>query len=254
MDGSSQAPTIQPEPSVRPSGRPVVQIYPAIDIQHGRLARAQGAAATADPIALAKAWLAQGASWLHVVDLDRAYGTGRDNDAWVRAICALAGGRVQLGGQLRDATQVADALRLGAARAVVASATAADAAALARITAAVPPGKLAVNVDLRAGRLAVRGSEAAPDLTPQQLVRQAVDHGIRVAVCRDLDRDGALQGANLASAAALLGQGAAIVVAGGVGSAADLRTAREAGMDGAIVGRALYEGRLTLEEALACSR
>jgi phosphoribosylformimino-5-aminoimidazole carboxamide ribotide isomerase len=231
-----------------------VLIYPAIDIQHGRLARARGAPGPADPVAIAEAWLAQGASWLHVVDLDRAYGTGRDNDALVRAICALGGARVQLGGQLRDARQLADALRCGAARAVVATAAAADAATLARITAAVPPAELAVNVDLRAGRLAVRDSAPAPAVTPRQLVRRAVEHGIRVAVCRDLDRDGALEGADVASAAALLGQGAAVVVAGGVGSAADIRAAREAGLDGAIVGRALYEGRLTLEEALACSR
>ena len=161
---------------------------------------------------------------------------------------------MQVGARVRDAAEVTRALELGAVRAVVATAAAVDGAALACITAAAPPGRLAVNVDLRAGRLAVRDGSAPPALAPRELVRRAVACGIRVAVCRDLDRDGALDGADVAAAAALLRQGAAIVVAGGIGSVAHLEAARDAGLDGAIIGRALLEGRLTLPEALACSR
>jgi phosphoribosylformimino-5-aminoimidazole carboxamide ribonucleotide (ProFAR) isomerase len=234
-----------------------VQIYPAIDIQDGRLARGRtdSARGADDPVGVAAALLAEGATWLHVVDLDRAYRTGRDNDAIVRAICALAAGRVQVGGRLQDEAEVAHALRLGAARAVVATVAAADAVTLARISAAAP-ARLAVNVDLRGGRLAARESSAPLALMPGELLRRAVACGIRVAVCRDLDRDGALNGAgaDVAAAAALLGQGAEILVAGGIGSVAHLQAARDAGLDGAIVGGALLEGRLTLREALACSR
>ena len=231
-----------------------MQIYPAIDIQDGHLARAGGPARADDPLAVAAALLAAGASWLHVVDLDRAYDTGRDNDGLVRAICALAGARVQIGGRLRDAADVTRALELGAVRAVVATAAAVDGAALACITAAAPPGRLAVNVDLRAGRLAVRDGSAPPALAPRELVRRAGACGIRGAGGRDLDRDGALDGADVPAAAALLGQGAEIIVAGGIGSVAHLEAARGGGLDGAIIGRALHAGRLTLAEALACSR
>ncbi len=233
-----------------------MQIYPAIDIQDGRLGRAgAGARADADdPVAVAAALLAAGASWLHVVDLDRAYRTGRDNDAVVRAICALAGARVQVGGRLQDAADVLHALQLGAARAVVATPAAADGAALARIAAAAAPTLLAVSVDVRAGRLAARGESAPLGVTPPELLRRAVARQIGVAVYRDLDRDGTLEGPDLAGAAALLGHGAEVIVAGGIGSVADLRAAREAGVNGAVVGRALHEGRLTLREALACSR
>jgi phosphoribosylformimino-5-aminoimidazole carboxamide ribotide isomerase len=233
-----------------------VQIYPAIDIQDGRLARgrAGSGAGAADPVAVAAALLAAGASWLHVVDLDRAHGAGRDNDALVRAICALPGARVQVGGLLQRADEVTHALGLGAARAVIATVAAADAAALARIAAAAPPVRLAVSVDVRAGRLAGRGTSAPFQVAPVELLRRAVARGIRVAVYRDLDRDGTLGGADVAGAASLLGCDAEIVLAGGISSAADVRAARDAGLDGAIVGRALHEGRLTLPEALACSR
>lgn len=231
-----------------------MQLYPAIDIQHGRLARVDDPACRDDPVAVAAALLAAGASWLHVVDLDRAFRSGRDNDAAVRAICALDGARVQVGGRLQDVADVTRALGLGAARAAVATTAAADDGALARITAAVSPGWLAVNMDVRGGRLATREGGALSSMPPRELLRRAVARGIPLAVYRDLDRDGALQGADVVGAAQLLGQGAAIVVAGGIESLADLRAAREAGLDGVIVGRALHTGRLTLEEALACSR
>jgi phosphoribosylformimino-5-aminoimidazole carboxamide ribotide isomerase len=204
-----------------------------------------------DAAALAEEFLARGARWLHVVDLDRAFGAG-DNDTLLRRIGGIVGVRVQMGGLLANADDVTRAFALGASRAVVSTAALADAAVLGRITAQHAPDRLAASVDVRLGRTALRGAPAPLALSPADLVARAVAAGIAVVVFRDLERDGTLSGPDLDGAARLTGLGAEIVVAGGIGSRAHLLAARDAGLAGAIVGRALLEGTITLEEALAC--
>ncbi|MBI2401690.1 MAG: 1-(5-phosphoribosyl)-5-((5-phosphoribosylamino)methylideneamino)imidazole-4-carboxamide isomerase [Gemmatimonadetes bacterium] len=231
-------------------------MIPAIDIKGGRIVRyAEGGPDTVyrlDPVGTAEAFVADGARWLHLADLDRAFDTGRDNDAVVRRIVGLQGARVQVGGRLRGPDQVARALELGAARAVVATGAAADPRIWEAITAAVDPSRLAVAVDVRQGRLVHRGSDQPPASAPDALVRRAVAAGVRAVIHRDLQRDGELAGPDLDGAARLLGLGADVVAAGGIGKAAHLIAARDAGLAGVIVGRAFYQGRLTLREALAC--
>jgi phosphoribosylformimino-5-aminoimidazole carboxamide ribotide isomerase len=231
-------------------------VYPAIDVRGGRLVRyTEGGPDTVyalDPVAVAEALLAEGARWLHVVDLDRAFDTGMHNDAVVRRIAELAGARVQLGGRLSAPDQVARALELGAARAVVATGAAAAPKVWEALVATVPPSRLAVAVDVRDGRVVQRGSPDPWPLSPEALVRRAVAAGVRTVIHRDLEKDGELAGPDVAGAASLIGLGADIIAAGGVGSTAHLVAAREAGLAGVIVGRALHEGRLTLREALAC--
>jgi phosphoribosylformimino-5-aminoimidazole carboxamide ribotide isomerase len=235
-----------------------MQVYPAIDIRGGRVVRyAEGGSDTvygADPLATAEAFVAEGATWLHVVDLDRALDTGRDNDDLVRRIARLAGARVQMGGRLRQAAHLARALDLGAARAVIATGAASDPAVWEAITVSVAPSGLAVAVDVRRGRLVDRGTPEPLALSADALVRRAAAAGVRTVIHRDLDRDGELAGADLAAAAGLSGLGAEIVVAGGIGSTAQLLAARDAGLAGVIVGRALHEGRVALREALSCLR
>lgn len=234
-----------------------MQVYPAIDVKGGRVVRyTDGGPETVyapDPVAAAEAFIADGARWLHVVDLDRAFDTGGDNDALLRRIAGLQGASVQVGGLLSGADQVARALDLGAARAVVATGAAADSRAWEAITAAVDPSRLAVAVDVRQGRVVQRGSAEPLALAADALVRRAVAAGVRAVIHRDLQRDGELAGADVDGAARLMGLGADILVAGGIASPAHLIAARDARLAGAIVGRALYEGRLTLWEALACS-
>ncbi len=225
-----------------------MQVYPAIDVQGGRVARSSAP----DPVALAEQFVAGGARWLHLVDLDRAFGSG-ENDALMRRIAAIAGVRVQAGGLLASPGEIARALDLGASRAVVATAAAADPPVMDAIVSSVQPSRLAVAVDVRGGRVVRRGSPEALAVSPGDLVRRAVAVGIEVVVHRDLERDGALGGADVDGAARITGLGAEIIVAGGIASRAHLLAAREAGLAGAIVGRALHEGRLTLAEALACS-
>jgi phosphoribosylformimino-5-aminoimidazole carboxamide ribonucleotide (ProFAR) isomerase len=234
-----------------------MHLYPAIDIKGGRVVRhAEGGPDTVyglDPVAAAEAFLADGASWLHVVDLDRAFDAGRDNDGLLRRIVGLPGARVQVGGRLRGPDQVARVLELGAARAVVATGAMADPGVWERVAGAVDPSRLAVAVDVRQHGVVDRGSDQPLTLAPDALVRRAVAAGVRVVIHRDLLRDGELAGLELNGAARLMGLGADIVAAGGVGSTAHLAAARDAGLAGVIVGRALHEGLFTLREALACS-
>ena len=231
-------------------------VIPAIDLKRGRVVRyGEGGPDTvyrADPIDSAEAFIADGAAWLHLVDLDRAWDTGRNNDVLVRRIAGLPGARVQLGGRLRQPEQAARALALGAARAVVATGAAADPAACEAMVAALDPSRLAVAVEVRRGRLVDRGSVEATVPAPDALVRRAVAAGVRTVIYRDLERDGGLAGADVAEASRLSGLGADVIAAGGIGSTAHLLAARDAGLRGVIVGRALHEGRFTLREALAC--
>jgi phosphoribosylformimino-5-aminoimidazole carboxamide ribotide isomerase len=233
-----------------------VQIYPAIDIRRGRVVRVAETDIVFDhePLAVASRLITEGARWLHVVDLDRAFGTGRDNDAVLRRICALPGVRVQIGGSLSGIDDVTRALDLGGSRAVVATIAAARSGELERMAATLTPESLAVGLDMRDGKLATRGKGALLGGLAGDLLRRATAAGIRVAICRDLNRDGTLGGPDVAAAARLVGLGAKVIVSGGVASVEHLRNLRDAGLDGAIVGRALHEGRLTLTEALACSQ
>lgn len=232
-----------------------MQIYPAIDIQGGRVARSPGEASPArwptDPLALAEQLVARGAPWLHLVDLDRAFGSG-DNDAQLERIARLAGVRVQMGGLLSGADDVTRAFALGASRVVVSTAALADPGVVDAIVARHAPPGLAASVDVRLGRAVRRGAEAPLDLSPADLVARAVAAGIGVVVHRDLERDGTLAGPDLEGARRLNRLGAEIILAGGIASPAHLAAARDAGLGGVIVGRALLEGRITLEEALAC--
>jgi phosphoribosylformimino-5-aminoimidazole carboxamide ribotide isomerase len=235
-----------------------VELFPAIDIRSGRVVRlSQGEAAREtvyadDPAAVAAEFVQAGARWIHVVDLDRAFDRG-DNDAVVRRIMAEVGGRVrvQLGGGLRTLDRVRAGLALGVSRLVIGTAAATDPALLSEAVALAPPERLAVGVDARDGFVAIRGWTETSTLRAVDLARNVVALGITTLIYTDVARDGMLQGPDVAGAAALQAAGARVVASGGVASLADLRRVGEAGLAGAIVGRALYEGRIALRDALA---
>lgn len=240
-----------------------MDLLPAIDIRNGRVVRlSQGERSRQtvygeDPVAVAERFIADGASWIHVVDLDRAFGTG-DNLPIVRGVAARVASKVklQLGGGLRSLNLIREALDLGFTRAVIGTAAASDPefipAALTFATAA----RLAVAIDSRNGFVAVRGWTETSNTPANELARTVVDSGIGTLIYTDIDRDGMLSGPDVAGAVALQRLGCKVIVSGGVAGPGDIRIACEAGLDGAIVGRALYEGRLNVAEALqaaACS-
>jgi phosphoribosylformimino-5-aminoimidazole carboxamide ribotide isomerase len=237
-----------------------VDLLPAIDVRNGRVVRLSQGEATRqtvygdDPAAVAEEFVAQGARWIHLVDLDRAFGTG-DNIGTMYRIAQRMSSRVQLelGGGFRSLEVIRAGLDLGAARVVIGTAAATDAEFVPAALAAFGSERLAVGIDARAGLVAVRGWTETSDLQAAELARRVVGNGIRTVIYTDIDRDGMLRGPDLAGARSLQRTGAQVVVSGGISSAADIRDAAEAGLYGAIVGRALYEGRLTLPDALAAA-
>ena len=205
-------------------------------------------------MAVAQRFADEGARWIHVVDLDRAFGDG-ENLALVRRIVAKVGGavRVQLGGGLRTVALVREGLDQGVSRAVLGTAAAIDPAIVPAAVAAAGTNRIAVGIDARDGRVAIRGWTETSELTAEALALRVAGEGVRTVIYTDVARDGMLSGPDLAGARRLQSAGLGVVASGGVAGAADLRAAREAGLAGAIVGRALYEGRLTLAEALAAA-
>ncbi|HEV8401018.1 MAG TPA: HisA/HisF-related TIM barrel protein [Gemmatimonadales bacterium] len=229
-----------------------MEIYPAVDVQGGRVARAP--AADADPLAALERYQRAGARWIHLVDLDRAYARG-DNGAVTRAVLAAARIPVQIGGGVATEAGIDELLAWGAARVVVGPGAAADRDLVARLLARHGAERLALGLDARDGRLAPRASGPhradAPAIAVADLARRLQGQGARTVVYTDVSRDGTLAGPDLAGARAL-GNGLDVIISGGIASLDDLRAARDAGLSGAIIGRALHEARFTLAEALAC--
>jgi phosphoribosylformimino-5-aminoimidazole carboxamide ribotide isomerase len=234
-----------------------VELYPAIDIRSGRVVRLSQGEATRqtvygeDPGAVAEAFVAAGARWIHVVDLDRAFGEGENESVLLRVIERVGGrARIQAGGGFRTLELVRRGVELGISRVVVGTAAAIDPDFLPTVAAGVPAERVAVGVDSRDGMVAVRGWTETSSLTAVELARRAVGAGLRTLIYTDVARDGMLQGPDVSGAVRLQQEGAAVIVSGGVASLADLQRAAEAGLSGAIVGRALYEGRIDLAQAL----
>jgi phosphoribosylformimino-5-aminoimidazole carboxamide ribotide isomerase len=151
---------------------------------------------------------------------------------------------------------IREALDLGFARAVIGTAAASDAAFVPSALATVSAERLAVGIDARNGLVAVRGWVETSTTRVEDLARRVVEEGITTLIYTDIDRDGMLNGPDIAGAVALRAAGGKVIVSGGVSGSADVGDACRAGLDGAIVGRALYEGKLTVSEALtaaACS-
>ena len=238
-----------------------MDLYPAIDLRKGRVVRLRQGEATRqtvygdDPAAVAERFADQGARWVHVVDLDRALGDG-DNEPAVRHLVVRVGGRVgvQLGGGFRSLERVRQGLDLGVTRVVIGTAAAIDPAFVTAAVAVATPLRLAIGVDAREGLVAVRGWKETSTVRADELVARVVREGVLTVIYTDVSRDGMLAGADLAGAAALQGSGARVIASGGVASLEDIHAARELGLAGVVIGRALYEDRLRLPEALEAAR
>ena len=226
-----------------------------MDIAGGRLARAPTPEGH-DPVAAAVDLGRAGARWVHVVDLDHAHGRGDNRDLIYRLLAAVPRSvAIQVGGGVVDEVAVAELLDAGAARIVLGTSAATDAALVDRVLERHGAGRVAIAIDAREGRLAPRGlprPTSEPGRTVRQLAHRLQAQGAAIIVYTDVVRDGALTGPDLDGARVLADSGFAVIVGGGVSSLDDLRTARTIGLAGAIVGRALLEGRFTVAEALAC--
>lgn len=235
-----------------------MELYPAVDVQGGRVVRlrqgeAQRATAYADdPVQVADQFARAGARWVHFVDLDRAFGRG-DNRELARRFLAAATVPVQVGGGLRSEDAIAEMLAWGATRVVIGTKAATDPALVARLLERHGAARLAIGIDAKDGQVAVRGWTEVFDLTALELAERVRSQGARTVIYTDVARDGMLTGPDVAGARGLATLGLDVIASGGVASLDDLHAIRAAGLAGAVVGRALYEGRFTLSEALRCA-
>ncbi len=234
-------------------------LYPAIDLKDGncvRLLRGEMGSATVfgtDPAGQARAFADAGCQWLHLVDLNGAFAGAPVNAAAVEAILAATRIPVQLGGGVRDRATIDGWLEKGVARVILGTAAVRD-PGLVREAARAHPGQVAVGIDARGGRVAVQGWAEETDLDAIDLARRFEDAGVAALIYTDIDRDGAMTGPDVPGTAALArAMTIPVIASGGVSSIEDLRALKacDAGLDGVISGRALYEGKLDLAEALA---
>lgn len=235
-------------------------LFPAIDLKDGncvRLVRGDMDQATVfndDPAAQARAFASQGFEWLHLVDLNGAFEGRPVNGDAVDAILAAVDLPAQLGGGIRDLETIGMWLDKGIRRVILGTAAVRD-PDLVRRACREYPGRIAVGLDARGGRVAVEGWAETSDLTASEMVARFEDTGVAAVIYTDIDRDGVLQGLNMAATVALARQTSVPVIAsGGLSSMADIDRLLEpesALLEGAISGRALYDGRIDPAEALA---
>jgi phosphoribosylformimino-5-aminoimidazole carboxamide ribotide isomerase len=237
----------------------MLTIYPAIDLKGGacvRLRRGDMADATvysADPAAQAKAWQDAGCQWLHVVDLDGALAGASVNRDAVQAILAAAEVPVQLGGGIRDRAGVEQWLAAGIRRVILGSAAVKN-PALVREAARAHPGRIVVGIDARDGRVATEGWAEASTLTAIEIARRFEQDGVAAIIYTEILRDGMLGGVDIAGTLALArAVRIPVIASGGIGEAShlhDLVQQAAGALEGVILGRALYDGRIGVQEAL----
>lgn len=235
-------------------------LYPAIDLKDGqcvRLLRGDMDEATVfntDPDAQAREFVEAGAEWIHVVDLNGAFSGQSENADAVSAILDAVGTRaqVQLGGGIRSVSHVSAWLERGVSRVILGTVAVKDPEVVKAACAAFP-GQVAVGIDARKGKVAVEGWAEETEIEVIDLARKFEDEGVAAVIYTDIDRDGAMQGVNVTSTKALADAvSTPIIASGGVTSLDDLSALKAAGgIAGAISGRALYDGRIDLGEAIA---
>jgi len=234
-------------------------LYPAIDLKDGqavRLLRGEMDKATVfndDPAAQARAFVDAGCDWLHLVDLNGAFAGEPINAAAVEAILAACDVPAQLGGGIRDMATIETWLSKGLARVILGTVAVED-PDLVREAARNFPGQVAVGIDARGGKVATKGWAEVTDVDATGLARSFQDAGVAAIIYTDIMRDGAMQGPNVEATADLArAVSIPVIASGGVSSLADLVALRDCGvaLNGAISGRALYDGAIDLGEALA---
>ena len=236
-------------------------LYPAIDLKDGacvRLLRGDMEKATvfgSDPAAQARVFEQGGCEWLHLVDLNGAFAGRPVNGAAVEAILAAVSLPCQLGGGIRDRATIEMWLERGIAR-VILGTVAVENPDLVCEAARAHPGRIAVGIDARAGRVATRGWAEETEVEATDLARRFEDAGVAALIYTDIDRDGAMQGPNIAATETLArAVSIPVIASGGVSTLGDIEALATTGViAGVISGRALYEGAFALAEALAVAR
>jgi phosphoribosylformimino-5-aminoimidazole carboxamide ribotide isomerase len=235
-----------------------MEVLPAIDLRDGKVVRlfqgdyARQTTYRDDPVAVAESFVQAGARWIHMVDLDAARSGESANLPVVRGVCGAVGARIQLGGGARTTQAIEEMLAAGVSRVVVGSAALADWAwfegLLCRADLA---GKLALGLDERAGRLAICGWTEQTPATAVEFARRTKGRPLGAIVYTDIARDGTLEGVNTQGTAEVVGAtDVPVIASGGVGGLEDVLACERLGCAGLIVGRACYEGKIDLAQAI----
>jgi len=235
-------------------------VYPAIDLRAGKVVRLRQGKAdqqtvySQDPRSVAESWLAQGASWLHVVNLDGALGQGTPaNGRALEAIVRHCRGKVkvQLGGGLRTIAQIETALSLGVTRAILGTRAVQEPAFGVQALERFGGERIAFAFDVLNGELMVSGWQSQSGINVGALGQQLAQAGARTVIYTDVQRDGMQTGVDWQNARRLADDtGMEVIASGGVSSLDDIAQVRSAGLEGVVVGKALYEGVFSLQEAL----
>ena len=234
-----------------------MQIYPAIDLRDGKCVRlkqgdyAQETVFGADPAAMAERWVSEGATYLHLVDLDGAKEGRPVNGRSVRAIVKACGVPCQLGGGLRSENDIKDALSWGVTRVILGTKALQSPKWLAQMTQQFP-GRIVLGIDAKAGKVATQGWLDVSEIGALDLAKQCARPPLSALIYTDISRDGMMQGANIT---AMQEMAAAVplpvIASGGVTTLDDVKRLMDAGLAGCIIGRALYVGQLSLRDVVA---
>ncbi len=232
-------------------------IYPAIDLRGGKVVRLKEGdpnrqtVFSDDPISTAQEWMAQGAKWIHIVNLDGTFATLNDHARILEAV-AKFDVKVQFGGGLRAITDIERAIEQGASRVIIGTAAIEQPELVSEVIERWGSERVAVGLDARDGKVTTHGWQNKTNLTPLELGKQMVERGVIHALYTDVNRDGLLQGVNVEGTTMLAREtGMQVIASGGVGSLDDIKRLKATGVvAGAVIGMALYDGRFGLAEAL----
>ena len=235
-----------------------MKIFPAIDLRDGDVVRLlkgdynQMTVYGENPLEVAEEFEEAGAEFLHVVDLDGAIDGSQPNFAAVKEIIEGTGLKVEIGGGIRNEDIIVDYAQIGALRVIIGTMAIKDPEFTARMIK--KHGKnVAVGVDISDGKVAIKGWTEVTDKTVDDMCQELIDYGVRTIICTDISKDGAMEGTNIELYRRLVeeyGDYVDIIASGGISTMDDLEKLEEIGVDGVIIGRALYNGALNLAEVM----
>ena len=235
-------------------------IYPAIDVRGGKVVRLREGdpdrqiTFSDDPVSIARMWIDEGAQWIHMVNLDGAFAQTNSFGTLLKQVAPL-GASIQTGGGMRTADDIAQAFDAGASRIVIGTMAIEQPDLTLQLVQQYGADRICIGLDARAGKVTTRGWQHLSDYTPADLGKYMAAHGVVHALYTDVSRDGGLGGSNVDGTIALAQEtGLQVIASGGVSTVEEIeKLARSGVVAGAIIGMALYEGRLTLKQALAAA-
>ncbi len=232
-----------------------MQIYPAVDIKNGKCVRLKQGNFDAvtvyeqNPVKAAQNWIAQGASYLHIVDLDGAKQGNSQNEAIIAEIVKLSDVPVQTGGGVRSLEDVERKLSKGVARVILGTVAVRQPELVRQAVQKFGADKIVVGIDAKNGKVAVAGWEEVSHLSALELCLQMKTYGIKTIIYTDIAKDGMMSGVNIDATKELIEKtGLDIIASGGISNKQDLEKVQDIGAQGVIVGKALYQGTLQLKE------